>query len=161
MESHQRHLSSEELERAMAGQAEPRALEHVAGCEACAAEIASFQRMFGELRESATEMATEQRRMAVVARPAKRAGVWGYATAAVVFVAVGLPVAMHHPAVKTPVVAGPANGAEGDAASVSDAELMTNVQNDLSSNVPEPMRALEGTVDNGSTTGSDNKTNSN
>ena len=150
------HLSSEQLERALAGQAEPQVMEHVAGCAACQAEVACFGAMFGEMKVSAMEVAAVQRRRAVAveARPARRGGVWATAVTATVFVAAAVPFAVHRPAVKQPVAvtasgsAATTAGANAAVASVSDAELMSSIQSDLASNVPEPMQALEGTEAN-------------
>ncbi|MES2391754.1 MAG: hypothetical protein V4555_08940 [Acidobacteriota bacterium] len=156
------HLSSEAMERLLAGKADAATMEHVSGCAACAEETARMSAMLGAFRESAVEVAAMERRRAVVAGvgSARRLSVWATGAVAVVIAAVMVPVVTRHEVVtpQAPVVA----NAQAGAAAVSDAELMAKIQDDLASNVPGPMQALEGRENQtGSRHGSSSNTNSN
>ena len=134
------HLSSEQFDGALSSQPSPDAKLHLSGCAQCSAELASLRGAFGNFRE-ATSTVAEQHRLSAVAAPPRRVPrmAWGLATAAL-FVSVAAPFAVHRR------VAVPAVGPVAQApATMSDEALLDNVQNDLSSSVPESLLPLAAT----------------
>jgi hypothetical protein len=141
------HLSSEQFDGVLSGRPAQDAKLHLNGCAQCAGELARLREAFGDFRETASLVADKHRLLAVISTPRRVPRMtWGLA-AAVLFVSFAAPFAVHRrPA--TPVV-GPAAQAP---VAMSDEALLDNVQNDLSSSVPESLQPLAGTSTNSTDT---------
>jgi len=134
------HLSSEQLERVLAGRPAPEVTQHLKKCARCGEDVATMRGLLGDFREAATGVA-EQYRLAPV-RMQKRAPrmAWALAAAALV-VGVATPVVVHHRDAGrgVPPVA-------ADMPAMSDEALLQNVQDDLSASVPKSLLPLTSTV---------------
>ena len=137
------HLTSQQMERAFAGRPDHAVTQHLSGCSRCREELASFTNVFASLPQQAASAANLHRRLA---RVPQRSGSWlslrvcGVATA-VLLLGVAAPLAVRF---QTPVGQAPAAPAAPAqvAAVMSDDALLTSVQNDLSSSVPESLLPL-------------------
>jgi hypothetical protein len=136
------HLNSEQLECMLHGEPSQEASRHLSGCVQCSDELASLRQVFGNFREAATAAADHHRRAAspAVSHRVPRLA-WGFAVAAL-FVSVATPLAMQHRNVAPVVLHRPVARA---AETMSDEALLSDVQNDLSSSVPESLLPLSGT----------------
>ena len=137
-----KHLTSEQMENTLSGRSSEETARHLGECAQCAGELAELREVFGNLRE-ATAMSAEHHRQygstAVTRRVPRMA--WALATA-MLFVAVGAPLAVHHRSVSKVV---PGNVATAADPTISDEALLDGVQNDLSTSVPASMLPLAGT----------------
>jgi hypothetical protein len=136
------HLTSEQMESALSGQPAEETARHLGDCARCVGELAALREVFGNLREATAVSAEHHRRFVstVRARRVPRMA-WALATA-MLFVAVGAPLAVHHRGVTSVV---PGNVTTGPGATISDEALLDGVQNDLSTSVPASMLPLAGT----------------
>jgi hypothetical protein len=137
-----RHLTSEQIENTLSGEASPEVSGHLAGCARCASELVSLREVFGNLREATAASAEHHRRFVATAgsRRVPRMA-WALATAAL-FIAAVTPIAVHHRST-TRVGVGATPGPD---ATISDEALLDGVQNDLSSSVPTSLQPLAGTT---------------
>jgi len=143
------HLSSEQFDGVLSGQPSPDAKLHLSSCAQCSGELASLREAFGNFREAASVAAEKHRLLAVTPTPRRVPRMaWGLAAAAL-FVSIGAPLAVHRRVtapVAEPVAQAPAT--------MSDEALLDNVQNDLSSLVPESLQPLAATPASGNPTNS-------
>jgi hypothetical protein len=134
------HLSSEQLDGVLGGQASQDAKLHLSGCAQCSGELASVRETFGNFRETASAVAEQHRLLAATSTPRRVPRMaWGLAAAAL-FVSIAAPFATHR-RVAVPAV----EPAAQVPATMSDEALLDNVQNDLSSSVPESLLPLAAT----------------
>jgi hypothetical protein len=138
------HLSSEQLERALAGRPAPEVMQHLKKCARCNEDIAATGALLAGFRNAATGAAEKYRRLAP-ARASKRVPrmAWALAAAAL-FVGVGAPLAVHRHDAGRGVPAQVAT----EASAISDEALLENVQDDLSSSVPKSLLPLADTSTN-------------
>jgi hypothetical protein len=136
------HLTSEQMESTLSGQPSEETARHLGDCARCVGELAELREVLGSLRQ-ATAMSAEHHRQygstAVTRRVPRMA--WALATA-MLFVAVGAPLAVHYRGVTSVV---PGNVPMAPDATISDEALLDGVQNDLSTSVPASMLPLAGT----------------
>ncbi len=167
-----RHLSSEEFDALLAGTQSSAQAAHLQACPACRAELESLRQMLARLRAAAIGAAAEHRRLAVMPSPAHRTQgamwrLWGLTAAAALLCVAGPlfyasrgaipfaterpPVADHNPAPRTAAVAVSAAPATREttvaapaqvSGQMSDAQLMSDIEQDLSSSVPQAMLPL-------------------
>ena len=137
-----KHLTSEQMESTLSGRPSEEATRHLGDCAQCAEEVTALREVFGNLRQ-ATAASAEYHRRFVSTAGARRVPrmAWALATA-MLFIAVGAPLAVHHRNV-TPVV--PENVSEHADVTISDEALLNGVQDDLSTSVPASMLPLAGT----------------
>jgi hypothetical protein len=135
------HLSSEQLERALAGRPAPEVVQHLKKCARCNEDIAATGALLAGFRNAATGAAEEYRRLAP-ARASKRMPrmAWALAAAAL-FVGVGAPLAVHHRNAGR-VITGEVAATQP---AISDEALLENVQDDLSASVPKSLLPLANT----------------
>ena len=140
-----RHLSSEELDGVLSGQAREEATAHLSACVLCAGELAQLRNGFGDLRVATTAAAEHHRHFAATAS-ARRVPrmAWALATIAL-FVSVATPLIVHRRAADVP-------GVVPVAVAISDEALLDSVRNDLASSVPESLQPLASTSPNATLT---------
>jgi hypothetical protein len=137
------HLSSEQFDGVLSGQASQDAKLHLSGCAQCSEELASLRGAFGNFREAASAVAEQHRLLAVTSTPRRVPRMaWGLAAAAL-FMSIAAPFTVHR-RVAVPIE-GPVTQ---NAVTMSDEALLDNVQNDLSSSVPESLLPLAATSTN-------------
>jgi hypothetical protein len=137
-----KHLSSQQIDDALSGRPSQTTALHLDACEACAGELAALRETLGNFRVATTAAAAHHRRF-VAATPRRLPRMAWALAAAALFMSIAAPVAVHRRSV-TPIVA---PGSQ-DSATVSDEALLSDVQNDLSSSVPESLLPLAGTSTN-------------
>jgi len=131
---------------------------HLRDCELCRAELASLRSTFGSLRSGATLAAARHQRVAVATphRSARPVRLIGSLAAAAIVLAVSLPVALLHPSPAHPNVAqAPQTAPAADsnmASNLSDEQLLTTVQGDLSASVPDSMLPLDASTSTATST---------
>jgi anti-sigma factor RsiW len=154
------HLTTAELDQMLFEAASATRNEHLATCPACIAELASLRSTFTTLRSTTTAASAQHQQLA--ARSARnsrtrlpvRLGtrLVGSFAAAAIALAIGLPIALHRTATTHPSVVATAHHPQATPADtftpshLSDEQLLTSVQGDLSASVPEPMLPLEDTT---------------
>jgi hypothetical protein len=129
---------------------------HLRDCELCRAELASMRSTFGSLRSGATLAAARYQRLAAAPHRDAQRSAWpvrliGSLAAAAVVLAISLPVALRHPAPAHPNIAQTSQAAPATDAhmasnfssNLSDEQLLTTVQGDLSASVPDSMLPLD------------------
>ncbi len=142
-----KHLTSEQMQSSLSGRPSEETTRHLGDCAQCAEEVTALREVFGNLRE-ATAASAEHHRRFVSTAGARRVPrmAWALATA-MLFIAVGAPLAVHRRSV-TPEVTGNVSehaGATIADATISDEALLDGVRNDLSISVPASMLPLAGT----------------
>ena len=137
-----KHLTSEQMDSTLSGQASQEVAGHLESCAQCAGELVSLREVFSDLRE-ATAASAEHHRRFVSSAGARRVPrmAWAMVTA-MFFVAAVTPVAVHYRKAVVPVQG---NVATGAAATISDEALLDGVRNDLSTSVPASLLPLAGT----------------
>jgi len=136
------HLSSEQIERVLAGSPEELSQEHLGQCASCREEVEHLRAVFGSLRATMTITAQSQRRSAVL-RERKSSPRLAWAAALAVLV-VGLMIPLS-PLVHLRRGETPAARPTPPADTLSDEALLNGIQKDLSTSVPEPLEPLAGT----------------
>jgi hypothetical protein len=150
------HLSSEQLDGVLMGEASQDAARHLSGCALCAGELTSLREVFGDMREATAAAAAHHQRFVATAGSRKVPRMaWALACVAL-FVSVTAPVALHHRDV-APVVQKAATPAA--VATISDEALLNSVQNDLSTSVPESLLPLTDTSTNATNSKSEQRKN--
>lgn len=136
-----KHLTSEQMESTLSGRPSEETTRHLGDCAQCAGELTALREVFGDLRK-ATAASAEHHRRFVSTAGARRVPrmAWALVTA-MLFVAVGAPLAIHHRGATPPVTDKVSTGAD---ATISDEALLDGVQNDLSTSVPASMLPLAG-----------------
>jgi anti-sigma factor RsiW len=137
-------LDSESLD---SGSEDPESRErsqHLSACPACSAEFESLRAVIGDLRMAAIASAEQHRRVAVMPAPSHRMPrvMWAWLAVAALICVVG-PIAVRHRPARVAAVSAPAQQLQG---AVSDEQLLSDIQDDLSSAVPRPMLPLDASV---------------
>ncbi|MGA7158924.1 MAG: hypothetical protein WBY53_18915 [Acidobacteriaceae bacterium] len=140
------HLTSEEMD-ALLIESESRddsesreRWEHLRACTACAEEFESLRAAVSDLRGAVVGSAELHRRAAVMPAPAHRtrAAMWSLVAATALLCVAG-PVVLHHKTAHVAVVVVPKAAVQ---APISDEQLMSDIQQDLSASVPQAMLPL-------------------
>jgi anti-sigma factor RsiW len=138
------HLTSEQIAALLSDPESRDRSQHLSGCTECSAELESLQEVMDDLRLAAIASAAEHRRVAVLPVVSHRTpwAMWGLlATAALICIAG--PLAVRTRPAHVTAIDVPQQQMQG---AVSDEQLMSNIQDDLSSSVPEPMMPLTASV---------------
>jgi hypothetical protein len=152
------HLTSQEMEALLMEPKSGNRQPHLANCESCMDELESFQAAIADFRSAATASARQQYRAAAIptgsyARPRM---MWSMVAAAVL-ICTAEPILLHRTLNHADVVTVPQQQAQGTVSDAgSDAQLLSNVQDDLSASVPGPMLPLASTDTTSSTSASTN-----
>ncbi|NYF79603.1 hypothetical protein [Granulicella arctica] len=141
MSSH--HLSSEQMEALLSDAPLAETPLHLSTCPQCSAEVAFLLAALDELRTSAIACAEHHRCKAVLAVHHHRSPrlAWTLAIAATLACIVA-PLAVYHKRAIPVEITVPSEQAQ---AKILDEALLSSIQNDLSSSVPEPMLPLVAT----------------
>lgn len=144
------HLSSEEMDGLLMDAEARERSQHLRACGACSEEFESLRASLGELRAAVIASAEKHRRVAVMPAPVHRTprAMWSLVAAAVLLCVAG-PVVLHHKPAHVAVVPKPQVQV-----AVSDEQLMSDIQQDLSSSVPQEMLPLTTKDASASATGS-------
>jgi hypothetical protein len=131
------HLTSEEMDALLMDAEARERSQHLRVCGACAEEFESLQETVSELRVAVIAAAERHRRVAVMPSPAHRTprAMWSLVAAAVLLCVAG-PVVLHHRPVHVAVVQIAKPQVQ---VAVSDEQLMSDIQQDLSSSVSQEM----------------------
>jgi hypothetical protein len=135
------HLTSEQMDEALAGRMDRVVAHHVKTCKWCEEEIAALGAALGSVRSSAFETASRERTRAVMPRQTRSVPrlAWVGAVAAMLL-AVSTPLTLHRNNV---AAVSPAPAAvESASQQISDEALLNSIQGDLASSVPESMTPL-------------------
>ncbi len=142
------HLTTSQLDALLFDTEAAASNQHLRTCEACAAELASLRDTFASLRSATAAAAAHHQLLA--ARPQRSSMpmrlVGSLATAALIL-GIGLPIALHHatpvrPAVIAQQIPQATAAKPSSSTTLSDDQLLTTVQGDLSASVPDPMLPL-------------------
>jgi hypothetical protein len=134
------HLTSEEMDAMLM---RPETMErpgHLQECGACAEELETLRGSLRDLRGAVMASAAEYRRTAVMPAPVQRTprAMWSLVAATALLCVAG-PVVLHQRTGHVPVASVKTVAAQG---AVSDEQLMSDIQEDLGSNVPQAMLPL-------------------
>jgi hypothetical protein len=118
--------------------------QHLSVCQVCSAEFESLLTVMGDLRIAAIASAEQHRRVSVMPTPSHRTPrvMWALLTAAALICVAG-PLAVRHRPTRVTAVSAPAQQLQGV---ISDEQLLSDIQDDLSSPVPRPMLPLVASV---------------
>lgn len=138
------HLTSEQLEALLSDPESRNRPQHLSSCEACSAEVESLLVVMDDLRNAAIASAERHRRVAVLPTVShRRPQVMWTVLAAAALICIAGPIAVRQRPVHVIVVNAPKQQMQG---AVSDEQLLSNIQDDLSSSVPKPMLPLAASV---------------
>jgi hypothetical protein len=139
------HLTSEEMEALLMEPEPGDRSPHLAQCELCTEEFESLEATIGELRTAMTASALQHNRVAAmpVMSNTRPRMMWGLAAAAALICGASSMV-LHRVPSKMDAGNLPQQQAKA-AVSDSDAQLLSNVEDDLSASVPGPMLPLAST----------------
>jgi hypothetical protein len=134
------HLTVEEMEALLSNPEMRERSQHLQVCGQCLEEVESLHAVMSDLRAAVVASSEVQRRLAVMPKPAHRTpfALWSTVAAAVILCAAA-PIALHHKPAHVAVVQASVQQAQ---AAVSDDQLMSDVQEDLSSSVPQGLLPL-------------------
>jgi hypothetical protein len=134
------HLTVEQMEALLSNPETQERSQHLQVCGACEEEFESLRAVVSDLRAAVIASSEAHRRVAVMPAPAQRTprAMWSLVAATVLLCVAG-PVVLHHKPAHVAMVRVPAPQVE---AAVSDEQLMSDIQQDLSSSVPQEMLPL-------------------
>lgn len=134
------HLTSEEMDVLLMDAEARERSQHLQACGACSEEFESLRSAVSDLRVAVVASAEKHRRMAVMPAPAHRTprAMWSLVAAALLLCVAG-PVVLHH---KPAHVAAVQMQKPQTQVAVSDEQLMSDIQQDLSTSVPQAMLPL-------------------
>jgi len=147
------HLTSEQMEALLMQPESIDRSQHLAHCDRCMAEFESLHAMIGDLRTAVAGYAGQHHRATAlpVMSYASPRPMWGLAMAAgAALICVTSSIVLHERAAHVAPVIVSQQQAEG---ADSDEQMMSNVQDDLSASVPQPMLPLASTNATDSTSG--------
>jgi anti-sigma factor RsiW len=138
------HLTSEEMDALLLGSESKDRSQHLSVCPACSAEFESLLAVMDDLRIATIASAEQHRRVAVMPAPSHRTPrvMWALLTAAALICVAG-PLAVRHRPTRVTAVSAPRQQLQG---AVSDEQLLSDIQDDLSAPVPKPMLPLVASV---------------
>jgi hypothetical protein len=134
------HLTVEQMEALLSNPELRERSRHLQICGPCSEEFESLHAVLCDLRAGVIASSEVHRRLAVMPERAYRTprALWRLVAAAALLCAAA-PVALHHKPAHVAVVQSPVLQAQ---AAVSDDQLMSDVQQDLSSSVPQGLLPL-------------------
>ncbi len=134
------HLTVEEMEALLMHPEMREGSQHLQVCGPCSEDFDSLQAVIGDLRAAVIASSNVHRRLAVMPEPAHRTprALWSLVAAAALLCAAA-PIALHHKPAHVAIVQPPVKQVH---ATVSDDQLMSDVQQDLSSSVPQGLLPL-------------------
>jgi hypothetical protein len=137
------HLTGEEMDALLMEPELRDRSQHLVDCDLCLTEFESLQRVMGELRTAVIASAEQHYRAAALPAISQQRPrlMWGLAAAAAFICVVG-SITLHQRPVPVAVVNAPQQQVQGG---VSDEQMLSNVQEDLSASVPQPMLPLAAT----------------
>jgi anti-sigma factor RsiW len=138
------HLSSEQLERVLAGRPSHEVSQHLGKCARCVEDVASMRAVLGNFRSAASSSAEHHLKFAAPVATARVPRTAWVLASVVLFAGIATPFAVRRQPV-SPVVVGVSTQA---LPAISDEALLNNVQNDLSASVPESLLPLADTSTN-------------
>jgi hypothetical protein len=138
------HLTSEQIEALLLDPESRDRSQHLNVCQACSAEFESLLVVMGDLRSAAIASAEQHRRVAVMPAPSHRTPrvMWSLLMAAALICIAG-PLAVRQRPARIIAVDAPKQQLQG---AVSDEQLLSNIEDDLSSPLPRPMLPLAASV---------------
>jgi hypothetical protein len=142
------HLTSEQMEALVLdakGDASAReGAEHLRDCAMCSTELESLRMAMSDLRATVIASSERHRRLAMMPAPERRTPrlMWALASA-VLLICTAVPLALHTRVAPVAVVRAPKSPVQG---TVSDEQLMSDIQEDLSSPVPQSMLPLAASI---------------
>jgi anti-sigma factor RsiW len=153
------HLTVEQMEALLSHPEMQERSHHLQACGACAEEFESLRAVVSDLRGAVIAASAVHRQLAVMPAPAHRTprAMWSLVAAAALLCLAG-PLALHQRPVLVPVVQRPAAQVQ---AAVSDEQLMSDVQEDLGSSVPQGLLPLTAKNASDGTAGSTSSTKEN
>lgn len=142
------HLTIEQMEALLWHPETQHLPQHLRECGECSAELESLLATITDLRASLVASSERHRRLVMIPAPTHRTprALWSLVTATVLLCAAG-PIPLHHKPTHVAVVPLRAHSAQ---ASVSDEQLMSDIQQDLSTSVPPeiiPLTAKDATTE--------------
>jgi anti-sigma factor RsiW len=134
------HLTMEQMEALLSHPEAQARSQHLQVCGACAEEFEALRAVVSDLRGAVIAASAVHRQRAVMPAPSQRTprALWSLVAAAALLCVAG-PIALHQRPAHVPVVQTPAPQVQ---AAVSDEQLMSDVQQDLSSSVPQGLLPL-------------------
>jgi anti-sigma factor RsiW len=134
------HLTIEQMEALLSHPEAQERSQHLQECGRCAEELESLRAVVSDLRGAVIAASVVHRQRAVMPAPAQRTprALWSLVAAAALL-CVAAPIALHQRPAHAPAVQTPAPQVQ---AAVSDEQLMSDVQQDLSSSVPQGLLPL-------------------
>ena len=134
------HLTVEQMEALLSHPEMREGSQHLKECGACLEDFESLHAVMGDLRAAVVAASDMHRRLAVMPERAHRTprALWRLVAAAAL-VCAAAPIALHHKPAHVAVVQTPTKQVQ---ATVSDDQLMSDVQQDLSSSVPQGLLPL-------------------
>jgi anti-sigma factor RsiW len=134
------HLTVEQMEALLSNPELRERSQHLQQCERCLEELESLHALMGDMRAAVIASSEVHRRLAVMPELSHRTprALWSLVAAAALLCAAA-PIALHHKPAHVAVVQPPVLQVE---AAVSDDQLMSDVQEDLSSSVPQGLLPL-------------------
>ncbi len=134
------HLTVEQMEALLSNPEMRERTQHLQVCDFCSEEFESLHIVMRDLRTAVVASSEVHRRLAVMPGSAHRTprALWSLVTAAALLCA-AVPIALHHKPAHVAVVQPPVQQAQ---VAMSDDEVMSDVQEDLSSSVPRSLLPL-------------------
>ncbi len=134
------HLTVEQMEALLSNPEMRERSQHLQLCGSCLEEFESLRAVISDLRAAVVASYEVHRRLAVMPERAYRTprALWSLVAAAVLLCAAA-PIALHHRPTHVAVVQPPIQQVQ---AAVSDDQVMSDVQQDLSSSVPQGLLPL-------------------
>jgi hypothetical protein len=134
------HMTSEQMEALLSNPETQDRSQHLQVCVTCSTEFESLLAVVTDLRAAVIGSAAEHRRLAVMPAPAQRTprAMWSLVAATLLLCVAG-PILLHTKPAHVAVVKTPQPQVQG---AVSDEQLMSDIQQDLSSSVPQAMLPL-------------------
>jgi hypothetical protein len=145
------HLTSEQMDALLSHPETRERSQHLRVCGTCSDELESLRAVVSDLRTAVIGSAAEHRRCAVMPAPAQRTprAMWSLVAATALLCVAG-PILLHTKPAHVAVVPTPQPQVQG---AVSDEQLMSDIQQDLSSSVPQAMLPLAAKDASASATG--------
>jgi hypothetical protein len=134
------HLTVEQMEALLSNPETQERSQHLQVCGTCKEEFESLRAVVSDLRAAVIASSEAHRRVAVMPAPAQRTPrtMWSLVAATVLLCVAG-PVVLHHKPTHVAAVQMPKPQVQ---VAVSDEQLMSDIQQDLSSSVPQVMLPL-------------------
>jgi hypothetical protein len=134
------HLTVEQMEAMLSNPEMRERSQHLQLCGPCSQEFESLHAIMSDLRAAVIASSEVHRRLAVMPERAHRTprALWNLVAVAVLL-CVAAPIALHHKPAHVAVVQPPIQQVQ---AAVSDDQVMRDVQQDLSSSVPQDLLPL-------------------